>query len=224
MRALVKAKQEPGPVAGGRAGAHRRPQRRAGEGAEDRHLRHRHPHLQLGRVEPAHHPRADAHRPRVRGRGGGGRQRGDRASSRAIASPARATSPAATAATAAPASATCAATPWAWASTAPGCFAEYVALPAFNVFRVPEEIPDEIASLLRSAGQRGAHRPVLRPGGRGRADHRRRPHRRDGGGHRQARRRAPRRRHRRQRRTGWSWPRSWAPPASSTWPTSRSTR
>ena len=33
---------------------------------------------------------------------------------------------------------------------------------------------------LRSAGQRGAHRALLRSRGRGRADHRRRPHRRDG--------------------------------------------
>ena len=34
----------------------------------------------------------------------------------------------------------------------PGCFAEYLALPAFNVFRVPKEIPDEIASFFDPLG------------------------------------------------------------------------
>jgi len=34
----------------------------------------------------------------------------------------------------------------------PGCFAEYVALPAFNVFRVPKEIPDEIAAFFDPLG------------------------------------------------------------------------
>jgi len=34
----------------------------------------------------------------------------------------------------------------------PGCFAEFVALPAFNVFRVPKEIPDEIASFFDPLG------------------------------------------------------------------------
>jgi threonine 3-dehydrogenase len=34
----------------------------------------------------------------------------------------------------------------------PGCFAEYVALPAFNVFRVPKEIPDDIASFFDPLG------------------------------------------------------------------------
>jgi threonine 3-dehydrogenase len=34
----------------------------------------------------------------------------------------------------------------------PGCFAENVALPAFNVFRVPKEIPDEIASFFDPLG------------------------------------------------------------------------
>jgi len=33
-----------------------------------------------------------------------------------------------------------------------GCFAEYVALPAFNVFRVPKEVPDEIASFFDPLG------------------------------------------------------------------------
>ena len=34
----------------------------------------------------------------------------------------------------------------------PGCFAEYVSLPAFNVFRVPADIPDEIASFFDPLG------------------------------------------------------------------------
>jgi len=34
----------------------------------------------------------------------------------------------------------------------PGAFAEYVALPAFNVFRVPKEIPDDIASFFDPLG------------------------------------------------------------------------
>jgi len=34
----------------------------------------------------------------------------------------------------------------------PGCFAEYVFLPAFNVFRVPKEIPDDIASFFDPLG------------------------------------------------------------------------
>ncbi|HET6983471.1 MAG TPA: L-threonine 3-dehydrogenase [Myxococcaceae bacterium] len=33
-----------------------------------------------------------------------------------------------------------------------GCFAEYVALPAFNVFRVSKEVPDEIASFFDPLG------------------------------------------------------------------------
>ena len=34
----------------------------------------------------------------------------------------------------------------------PGCFAEYVALPAFNVFRLPDNISDEIASFFDPLG------------------------------------------------------------------------
>jgi threonine 3-dehydrogenase len=33
-----------------------------------------------------------------------------------------------------------------------GCFAEYIAIPAVNVFRVPQEIPDEIASFFDPLG------------------------------------------------------------------------
>jgi threonine 3-dehydrogenase len=42
--------------------------------SKDRDLRHRHPHLQLGRVGPEDHPRPHARRPRVRGRDRRGRQ------------------------------------------------------------------------------------------------------------------------------------------------------
>ncbi len=34
----------------------------------------------------------------------------------------------------------------------PGCFAEYVSVPAFNVFPVPDEIPDEIAAFFDPLG------------------------------------------------------------------------
>jgi threonine 3-dehydrogenase len=34
----------------------------------------------------------------------------------------------------------------------PGCFAEYVALPAFNLFRVPPQVPDEIAAFFDPLG------------------------------------------------------------------------
>ena len=34
----------------------------------------------------------------------------------------------------------------------PGCFAEYVALPAFNLFRVPTGVPDEIAAFFDPLG------------------------------------------------------------------------
>ncbi len=34
----------------------------------------------------------------------------------------------------------------------PGCFAEYVALPAFNLFRVPSEVSDEIAAFFDPLG------------------------------------------------------------------------
>ncbi|HWE23541.1 MAG TPA: L-threonine 3-dehydrogenase [Myxococcales bacterium] len=34
----------------------------------------------------------------------------------------------------------------------PGCFAEYIAVPAVNVFRVPREIPDEIAAFFDPLG------------------------------------------------------------------------
>ena len=102
----------------------------------------------------------------------------------------RATLPAAIAATAAPASATCAETRSGVGVQRPGGFAELVVVPAFNVFRVPKDIPGRGGGLLRPAGERRPHRAGLRLGGRGRPHYRRRPHRRHGGRHLQARGRA----------------------------------
>ncbi|HMT02683.1 MAG TPA: alcohol dehydrogenase catalytic domain-containing protein, partial [Burkholderiales bacterium] len=34
----------------------------------------------------------------------------------------------------------------------PGCFAQYLAIPAFNVFKLPSYIPDDIASMLDPLG------------------------------------------------------------------------
>jgi threonine 3-dehydrogenase len=57
----------------------------------------------------------------------------------------------------------------------PGCFAEYLVIPAFNAFKLPDGHQRRRGRHLRPLRQRDAHRPVLQPGGRGRADHRRRP-------------------------------------------------
>ena len=64
-----------------------------------------------------------------------------------------------------------------------GSFAEYLSLPAFNLFKVPDKIPDELA-FFDPLRKRRPHRALLRPGRRGRAHHRRRPDRDHGGGHR----------------------------------------
>ena len=71
--------------------------------------------------------------------------------------------------------------------------------PAVNAFKLPGRDPRRDRRDPRPARQRHAHRAVLRPGRRGRADHRRRPDRHHGRRDRPPRRRAPRRRHRRQR-------------------------
>jgi threonine dehydrogenase-like Zn-dependent dehydrogenase len=62
----------------------------------------------------------------------------------------------------------------------PGAFAEYLKIPAFNAIHLPPEVDDEIGAILDPLGQRRAHRALLRPRGRGRADHRGRPHRHHG--------------------------------------------
>ena len=107
-----------GPHADAREEARSRPQRRDDPDREDRDLRHRHPHLEVGRVGAEDDSGADARRPRIRRRdrrdgAGGARLRDRRPRVRR-----RATSPAASAATAAPGAATCAATRSASASTA----------------------------------------------------------------------------------------------------------
>ena len=81
----------------------------------------------------------------------------------------------------------------------PGCFAEYMVLPASNVFRLPAGIPDEIASILDPLGN-ATHAALsfnmvgedVLITGRG-------PDRHHGGRDRALHRRAPRRHHRRQR-------------------------
>jgi hypothetical protein len=64
----LEARAQGGHLDVGGTRACRRPERREDPDQEDRDLRHRHPHLQLGRVGPEDHPRPDARRPRVRGR------------------------------------------------------------------------------------------------------------------------------------------------------------
>ena len=200
MKALVKAQARARHLDGGRAGARDRPQRRADQGREDRDLRHRHPHLQLGRTgrrRPSRCRWSSATSSAARSSRLGSEVHGLHSS--ATASPAKATSPAATAATAAPAGATSAATPSASASTGRAASPSTSCIPAFNAFQLPDDDPRRDRRDLRPVRQRRAHRAVLRPGRRGRADHRRRPDRHHGGRDRPARRRAPRRHHRRQR-------------------------
>ena len=103
-----------------------------------------------------------------------------RASRSATASPARATSPAATAATAAPAAATSAATRSASASTARAASPSTWSIPAFNAFKLPRRDHRRDRLDPRPVRQRDAHRALVRPGRRGRADHRRRPDRHHG--------------------------------------------
>lgn len=71
----------------------------------------------------------------------------------------------------------------------PGCFAEYLVIPAFNAFKIPDNISDD-GVYLRPVRQRGAHRALLRSGRGRRAGFRRRSDWRDGGGGSETRRRA----------------------------------
>ena len=176
-----------------------RPQRRADPHPQDGDLRHRHPHLEVGRLGAEDHSGArctSATNTSARSSRSGRRCAASRS---ATACPARATSPAASAATAAPAGATCAATPWASASTAQGAFAEYLVIPAFNAFKIPDDISDDLAAIFDPFGNATHTALVVRPGRRGRAHHRRRTHRHHGRGDRAPRRRAPCGDHRRQR-------------------------
>ena len=80
MKALVKQKPEPGLWLSDDADPRDRSRRRSGQGPQDRHLRHRRPHFQLGRVGAEDDPDADDDRPRICGRDR--RRRGERAPAR----------------------------------------------------------------------------------------------------------------------------------------------
>ena len=86
-----QAKAGAGPVARGPADPRDRSRRCAGQGPQDRHLRHRHPHLQLGRVGAEDDPDADDGRPRIFGRDRRTRRRRAAASRSASACRAKAT-------------------------------------------------------------------------------------------------------------------------------------
>ena len=73
VKALVKSRGRARALAGGRARAEDRHQRRPDPRPPHGHLRHRRPHLQLGRLGGEDHPGADGGRPRVRGRDRRGR-------------------------------------------------------------------------------------------------------------------------------------------------------
>ena len=140
----------------------------------------------MGRLGAEDHPRADGDRPRVRRRDRRGRLERQRLSSPATSSAAKATSSAAAAATASRAGGIFAPTRRASASTAPGAFAEYIALPMTNVWHHPRSA--SIAMSPRSS-IRSAMRSTRRcrfGAGRRRADHRRRPDRHHGRGGRAA--------------------------------------
>ena len=81
----------------------------------------------------------------------------------------------------------------------PGAFAEYIALPATNVWRHMAGHRPRRGGYLRPVRQRRAHRAHLPGPRRGRAHHRGRPDR-DHGGHRRPSRRRPLRRHHRRLR------------------------
>ena len=122
---------------------------------KDRDLRHRHAHLQLGRVGAEDHPGADARRPRILRRDRRDGQRGARLQASATASPARATSPAAIAAIAAPGERhLCRNTVGRRRQPARLPSPSTCRMPASNVFKLPAGIPDEIASILDPSAMR----------------------------------------------------------------------
>ena len=168
--------------------------------AQDRDLRHRHAHLQLGCLGAEDDPGADGRRPRILRRDRRHRQRSARASPSATASRARATSPAGIAATAARAAGTCAATPSGRRRQPPGLLRRVpgASRPSTRS-SCRTRITDDIASILDPLGN-ATHtalafnmvgEDVLITGAG--------PDRHHGGRHRALHRRAPRRHHRRQR-------------------------
>ena len=120
---------------------------------QDGDLRHRHPHLQLGRVGADDHPGADG-RSATSSAARSSRSAARCAASRsASASRARATSPAAIAATAAPAGATsCRNTRGHRRQPARRVRRVSVAFPPFNVVPLPDDIDDEIGAFLDPLG------------------------------------------------------------------------
>ena len=98
-------------------------------------------------------PRADGRRPRVRRRDRRGRRQRHRLPRRRNRQRRRATSSAAAAATAWPAAAICAATRRASASTGPGAFAEYIALPHDQrLGPCPGDRSDDVAAIFDPFG------------------------------------------------------------------------
>ena len=152
MRALVKAKAEPGiwmeevpvPEIG--------PNDVLIKVAKTGDLRHRRPHLELGQLGAEDHAGADGDRPRIRRRGRRVRRGGDRLQGRRARVAARATSSAATAATAAPAAASLPQHAGRRRQPA-GLLRRVSAIPAHNVVPIPDDIPgrDRRRSSIRSA-------------------------------------------------------------------------
>ena len=105
----------------------------------------------------------------------------------------------------------------------PGAFAEYLTLPASNVFKLSAGDRRRGRLDSRPVRQCHAHRARFQCSGRGRAHHRRRPYRHHGGRDRALLRRAPYRDHRRQSVSAWISPPKWAPPKPSTSHTNLST-
>ena len=152
MKALVKEKPEPGLWLERRADPADRPGRRAGQGPQDRHLRHRHPYLQLGRVGAEDDPDADDDRPRIcrrdrraRARTCAGSRVGQRVSGeghvigmnsraarggRFISTRRRAAS----------------------ASTSPAPSPNILRVPAFNIVPLPDDVDDELGAILDPLG------------------------------------------------------------------------
>ena len=198
MKALAKLERAPGLALDRREEARGRAQRRDDQDPEDGDLRHRHPHLEVGRLGAEDDSGADAGRPRIRGRGrrdgpGGARLqdrrprlgRGPHHLRLLPQLPRRPPSPVPQ-------------------------HRRRRRQPRGRVRRVPRDsrvqcVPDSGRHRrrpgvdLRSVRQRDAHGAVVSTRRRGRADHRRGSDRHHGGGDRAARRRAPRRHHRRQR-------------------------
>ena len=210
MKALVKAKAEPGlwledvPV----------PE----IGINDvliqvrahRHLRHRPAHLQLGRLGPARPSRCRWSSATSSSARSSRSARTSTISTPARSSAARATWSAAAAATAWPAGGTCASDTQGVGVNRPGAFAEYLALPMTNVWHHAPAIDRGRRRDLRPVRQRGPHGAFVRRAGRGRADHRRRADRHHGGRRRAARRGPLRRGHRRQPLPAGTGPARWA--------------